>query len=758
MSKLYLYSVFHGNLNYSSIPQESYHEIIDKCYWPILDAVNNFKFKTGIEFPTNTLDKIGNIDPFFIEELKKTVRNKKCEIICSSKEQVVFPLVPEDINKINLQKGRAEVQKQFRIKCETAFINEQIFSSGLIPLYITENFKNIILIRDGFFNFSLNSTKNDFTPAQIFHKNKRLNIIWNSYFTYKQFQQYIAGKISKPDYIKFINSHKQKNDSCFPLYGSDLEIFVTNPVLGLNSDDKKLERFYQILEEIEKMPDLEFILPSQLIKKFASPKEISIDSAKFSILEKKPNISIVRWATCGRDNSKTNSICYQLLKKLRILTSLSDSKKNNLDKYYSKLIDCWASDYRTHTIETKRLHFNKIANLLNNKLESELKVKLQKILNKTKTSDLILLNPSKYDWNRLPFELKLHFKPGIFSGDIVLYSDNKEIPSQLEEKRFYKDGSLLSTTIIFEPLIKQKSCININLDSNQSDVYSTSQMQNELTTSNVELKLLHKKGAAISELTFPKIEKNSMIQFSQKKIAARKKPYYDYSGYTVAVDRSGNKYTDLVNTTIFSGGNSDLIRSKLFCNIDLPFAHLTKIFYVYENHPRLDIKYIFNFKEFRPSAFRVGIITLNPNTFNRKNLCYSTHNGGKLESFVLDNNSIIHDKLLRPNLTKQSCLGSTEGLVDFGDNKKGISIFSNNSTWYSVPMINYSVFNKSFFYQIRHSASDLDDTTMTWWKGRKEISFCYIGRSNNLDQMDQISHMLFLGLVCISKNKNIVVI
>ena len=148
---------------------------------------------------------------------------------------------------------------------------------------------------------------------------------------------------------------------------------------------------------------------------------------------------------------------------------------------------------------------------------------------------------------------------------------------------------------------------------------------------------------------------------------------------------------------------------------------------------------------------------MNPDTFNRKNLCYSTHNGGKLESFALNNNSIIHDKLLQPNLMKQSCLGSTEGLVDFGDNKKGISIFSNNSTWYSVPMINYSVFNKSFFYQIRHSVSDLDDTTMTWWKGRKEISFCCMGRDDNLNQMNQTSQMLLLGLVCISKNKNIMV-
>ena len=78
-----------------------------------------------------------------------------------------------------------------------------------------------------------------------------------------------------------------------------MEIFVSkNPVLGLSGDNKELERLYQILEEIEKRSDLEFILPSQLIKNFDSTKEINIYSAKFSILEKKPNISIVRWATC----------------------------------------------------------------------------------------------------------------------------------------------------------------------------------------------------------------------------------------------------------------------------------------------------------------------------------------------------------------------------------------------------------------------------------------------------------------------------
>ena len=58
MSKLYLYSIFHGNLNYSSIPSEMYEKIIDTCYWPLLDLTKQYNFVTGIEFPFNTIKKI----------------------------------------------------------------------------------------------------------------------------------------------------------------------------------------------------------------------------------------------------------------------------------------------------------------------------------------------------------------------------------------------------------------------------------------------------------------------------------------------------------------------------------------------------------------------------------------------------------------------------------------------------------------------------------------------------------------------------
>ena len=109
ISKLHLYSIFHGNLNYSSISPKIYDKIIDTCYWPVLDLVKEYKFKSGIEFPLNTILQIKKIDPLFLEELKKLIKKNKFEIICSSKEQVVFPLVPKDVNQINLEIGKNEL-------------------------------------------------------------------------------------------------------------------------------------------------------------------------------------------------------------------------------------------------------------------------------------------------------------------------------------------------------------------------------------------------------------------------------------------------------------------------------------------------------------------------------------------------------------------------------------------------------------------------------------------------------------------------
>ena len=112
--------------------------------------------------------------------------------------------------------------------------------------------------------------------------------------------------------------------------------------------------------------------------------------------------------------------------------------------------------------------------------------------------------------------------------------------------------------------------------------------------------------------------------------------------------------------------------------------------------------------------------------------------------------NIMQDESTDPRLTSNGCLGSTEGIIDFGDNKKGITIFTDKSDWYSVPMINYQHIDKEkFFFRVSNSFAELDDTSMTWWKGRKEIKFSILGREKDKNENFQKCEMMLLGFVCI---------
>ena len=761
MPKLALYSIFHGNLNYSSIDKEMYEYIIDTCYWPLIDIAKDYKFKTGIEFPTNTIQIINGIDPLFIRELKKLSDKGKYEIICSSREQTIFPLIPEQVNLQNLTIGKTKTEEIFSKQIDTAFINEQLFSSGLVSLYTKSGIKNIITVWE--WASKIHSSKNEikFQPNTLSSQTgEHLDVIWSSYIAYQKFQRYINGDIEKNDYLQYILKQKNSSsDSCFPFYSSDLEIFgYNNPVLRLAGDGNEIHRFRQILDELEKDSGIEFILPSDVLKKFPPKEKILMDSAKYSILQKKQDkFSVSRWAVCGRDNSTRNTFCYQLFKEINRLKLLEG--ENNLDEQLTnELIDCWASDFRTHTTDAKNQEFSKISNTLSSKLNEKIEYEINKKFKGFK-NDLIIYNPNTSDWNKIPYEIKLFFKPGSIKNNFELYSDEKLILSQLENKKFYRDDSLRSCTIVFEPFIKKNSIITVNfVIKDQSQNESVIPCKN-ISTKNTELTLLTSRGGSINELIFPKIHDESLIGFLEHGTYDDTKLSPDfYSGHTVSFDRNGNKITDLIKTEIFTETGNFPIRKRLFSKLELPFGSLIKQFFVYENLPMIDLRYSFYFKDFRPASFRTAILTLNPTSFSKEKLHYSLHNGGTLESYDFAGQLITQDESTDPRLSASGCQGTTNCLIDIGDNDKGITIFSDKSKWYSVPLLNYRELENNYFCRISNSMLELDDTTMAWWKGRRESEFRIMGRQNQLDDNYGKCSMMFVGLLCKSSNPNITVL
>ena len=761
MPKLALYSIFHGNLNYSSIDKEMYEYIIDTCYWPLIDIAKDYKFKTGIEFPTNTIQIINEIDPLFIRELKKLVDKEKYEIICSSREQTIFPLIPEQVNLQNLTIGKTKTEEIFSKQIDTAFINEQLFSSGLVSLYTKSGIKNIITVWE--WASKIHSSKNEikFQPNTLSSQTgEQLDVIWSSYIAYQKFQRYINGDIEKNDYLQYILKQKNSSsDSCFPFYSSDLEIFgYNNPVLRLAGDGNEIHRFRQILDELEKDSGIEFILPSDVLKKFPPKEKILMDSAKYSILQKKQDkFSVSRWAVCGRDNSTRNSFCYQLYKKVNRLKLLEG--ENNLDEQLTnELIDCWASDFRTHTTDAKNQEFSKITNTLSSKLNEKIEYEINKKFAGIK-SDLNIYNLNTSDWDKIPYEIKLFFKPGSMKNNFDLYSDEKLILSQLENKKFYKDGSLRSCTIVFEPFIKKNSVMTINFVINDQPQDNSVIPCKNISTKNTELTLLTSRGGSINKLIFPKIHDESLIGFLEHGTYDDTKLSPDfYSGHTVSFSRNGSKITDLIKTEIFTETGNFPIRKKLFSKLELPFGSMIKQFFVYENSPMIDLRYSFYFKDFRPASFRTAMVTLNPTSFSQEKLRYSLHNGGTLETYNFAGHSITQDESTDPRLSASGCQGTTNCLIDVGDDDKGITIFSDKSKWYSVPLLNYRELENNYFCRISNSMLELDDTTMAWWKGRRESEFRIMGRQNQLnDNYDKCS-MMFVGLLCKSSNTNITVL
>jgi hypothetical protein len=270
----------------------------------------------------------------------------------------------------------------------------------------------------------------------------------------------------------------------------------------------------------------------------------------------------------------------------------------------------------------------------------------------------------------------------------------------------------------------------------------------------VRLKLSLRTGASIKELSFPKISNEFMI-------GELGHGFYEdiefspdwFSGHTIIYDRSTKKYTDLEETEFYVPYSSNYpIRIPVVCRIEMPLGVLLKKYYVYLNRPRVDLVYHFSLNNILPLSFRLGILTFNPNCFEKNELKYSTVNGGSApETFYFKGKRVCQDNSVSLGVSTNHCLGATEGWTDISDNDKGILTVTKKSQIFSVPLIHYEETIESFFLRTYNSISEMDDTTETFLKGHNKISFSFLGHKNNLNDVKNESLSINNSLIMINK-------
>ena len=132
---LNIYSFFHLNTSFSSIEKEKIPTLIKKCYWPLLNLIeNNTDFKIALEASGKTISDINAIDPQWVKKLSRLINSKNCEFIGSGYCQIISPSVPKEISEKNLELGNEVYSKLLKIKPDLGLVGEQVFSKSMVNI------------------------------------------------------------------------------------------------------------------------------------------------------------------------------------------------------------------------------------------------------------------------------------------------------------------------------------------------------------------------------------------------------------------------------------------------------------------------------------------------------------------------------------------------------------------------------------------------------------------------------------------------
>lgn len=353
---LSLYTVFHLNLFYSSIEEKQRPEVITRCYWPLLRLAKQYQLPFGIEATGMTLEAIAEIDSTWLSELRELISMGSCEFIGSGYAQLVGPLVPAEVNAMNLKIGHQIYEKVLGIRPTVALVNEQAWSAGLVHHYIQSGFRAIMMEWD---NPSRHHPEWDpewryFPQYACGQGEEMIPVIWDTSIAFQQFQRYAHGESCLDDYLHYLSKHVSGNSRMFPLYANDAEIFDFRPnryaTEAVCHEESEWSRIAQLFEKLRADSRFSLIQPSQVLDALHVPEaghRLRLESVQQPIpVKKQGKYNILRWAVTGRADSNINALCwkaYDVLKRENVVH----------DDDWKELCYLWSSDFRTH-ITTKR--------------------------------------------------------------------------------------------------------------------------------------------------------------------------------------------------------------------------------------------------------------------------------------------------------------------------------------------------------------------------------------------------------------------
>lgn len=351
-----LYAIFHLNLFYSSIEEEQRHDVLRRCYWPLLRLAQDLKLPLGLEASGHTLEIAEKLDPGWVETLRHLVTDGSCEWLGSGYAQLIGPLVPADVNAKNLQFGHEVYERLLGIRPKVAFVNEQAYSAGLVQHYLDGGYQAIVMEWE---NPSHDHPEWDpalqYLPQRACGlEGESIPIIWNKTLAFQKFQRYVHGEMDLPQYFDYLGEHCSTSARAFPVYGNDVEIFDFRPgryeTEAPFHPEGEWNRIYKLFEALQQDPRFEWIRPRDVLElqiESGADCTLRLESLSNPVpVKKQAKYNLLRWGVTGRDDSQLNATCWQLYERLK-------QQVSPLAEDWKELCYLWSSDFRTHITQQR---------------------------------------------------------------------------------------------------------------------------------------------------------------------------------------------------------------------------------------------------------------------------------------------------------------------------------------------------------------------------------------------------------------------
>jgi hypothetical protein len=352
---LRLYTVFHLNLAFSSVPEEERPTVLARCYWPLLRLCRRLELPLGVELSGYTLRALRALDPAWVDELGALVARGLVEVVASGRAQLIGPLVPWRVNAANLQVGLADYRAALGVTPTTLLVNEQAFSRAAVDHALDAGLPTVVLEWENAWRANPGWDRRwAYAPQRVAAADGRTaTVLWNHGIAFQKVQRFVHGELELADLLGYVEAQRGPEPRAFCLYGNDAEVFDYRP--GRFDTEARLEhaewdRLGELFEALRRQPWAQFAPPTAVA---AEPGPLGghlltpQGAAEPVPTKKQGKYNVTRWAVTGRDDLGINTRCQ------RLHDALVASEVPLDDPRWAELCELWGSDYRTHITDAR---------------------------------------------------------------------------------------------------------------------------------------------------------------------------------------------------------------------------------------------------------------------------------------------------------------------------------------------------------------------------------------------------------------------